>query len=304
MKRKQDEEEFSPRVPQAVRGGIRAQVRRSQKSRKPWAQQFLDYMESLNMGARLGRGRSYAMTGQVYNLDIAPGVIKAKVQGAEEKPYTCTLKCEKVSAKEKGKIVEHLRQRPMLLAQLQVRNLPPSLELIFRAAGYPLLPNDTYPWVPSCSCQDDSDNCKHVAAVMFILSEAFEHDPMLLLKFRGITDEDLFGVEEEEPVKKPSRRKATPQKVEQEIPFWGDDGSSPFDYGPQPEREVGGAPLVHRLGTIPFWRGEERFLETMEHCGERAAEQGWKTWACEAPTRVFDSSEGTPIKEGWTRTRR
>ncbi|HEU4618687.1 MAG TPA: SWIM zinc finger family protein, partial [Gammaproteobacteria bacterium] len=36
-----------------------------------------------------------------------------------------------------------------------------------------------------CSCPDDANPCKHVAAVHFVLGEAFDRDPFLLFELRG-----------------------------------------------------------------------------------------------------------------------
>ena len=56
------------------------------------------------------------------------------------------------------------------------------------------------------------------------------------------------------------------------------------DFGPAP---AGGtqAPLVRRLGAIPFWRGEQRFLEAMGQCGDRSAAAGLRIWAGDPPVR-------------------
>jgi len=42
------------------------------------------------------------------------------------------------------------------------------------------------------------------------------------------------------------------------------------------------APLIYRLGPLPFWRGQERFTDTMEHLYARAATRGWTVWTGEA----------------------
>jgi len=41
------------------------------------------------------------------------------------------------------------------------------------------------------------------------------------------------------------------------------------------------APLICRLGPLPFWRGQERFSDTLEHLYARAAARGWAVWAGE-----------------------
>jgi uncharacterized Zn finger protein len=291
---------FAERFPTAVKNGIRAQVRRTQAQRKPWARRWLAYMESLSMGARIGRGRNYAISGQIFDLQIGSGFVEAKVQGAEPRPYFCRLECDVVKGRDRKKIVDKLLEQPMLLAQLLVHNLPASAETLFRAAGYPIIPSREYPLRPRCSCPDRVSHCKHVAALLFIMGEAIEQDPMLLLKLRGIGEEELFGDPEvghpasEGPV-------ASADAAKGGRPFWtAQPLPKDFDYGPGRDKDAAAAPLARRLGPIPFWRGDERFLETLIQCGERSEEFGLQAWAGEPPPRNYDVSGGTPISPGWT----
>ena len=43
--------------------------------------------ESLQIGGRLTRGRSYARAGQVLELEVAAGSVAARVQGSRRTPY-------------------------------------------------------------------------------------------------------------------------------------------------------------------------------------------------------------------------
>jgi hypothetical protein len=39
------------------------------------------------------------------------------------------------------------------------------------------------------------------------------------------------------------------------------------------------APFIQRLGPLPFWRGQERFSDTLEHLYARAASRGMTVWS-------------------------
>ncbi len=278
---------FIARVPIPVRGGIHAQSVRPQASRKWWAKRWLAFMEELRMGARLGRGRSYALSGQVISVDVAPGICEAVVQGGSREPYRIELRFDVMPPKAKRQILAKLRARPLLVAQLLVRNLPEMVDLLFRAAGYPLVPSAANSFSSSCSCPDYANPCKHIAAVLFLLTEAFEQDPLRLLTLRGITREDLLGVapsrrHESLPAEVPQKGVVSPREA---APFWGASAELPPDFGPTPTA-IGKAPLIRRLGVIPFWRGDQRFLEAMELCGDRSGAAGWRIWAGDPPDRV------------------
>ncbi len=259
-------QKYLPRVPISIHGGIRAQMKRSNKQRKPWAQRWLDYMESLSMGARIGRGRSYSISGQVYDLVIKPGLIEAKVQGASKEPYLCRLSCEVLESRVRSDIIKKIKNRPLLLSQLSVQSLPYTVERFFKEAGYPLIPTLESCLLPSCTCPDSVCNCKHIAALMFIVSEAIENDPIILLTLRGITREDLFGKEKE---RKKKEEKASTKKRFTVKDFWSK-GSKVKDYGAEIEVQGDESPLIRRLGTIPMWCGEEHFTDVMHECVTRA----------------------------------
>ncbi len=292
---------FIARVPIPVRGGIHAQSVRPQSSRKWWAKRWLAFMEELKMGARLGRGRSYALSGQVMSVDVAPGICEAAVQGGSSEPYRCELRFDVMPPTAKRLILAKLRARPLLMAQLLVRNLPDAVDLLFRAAGYPLVPTVANSFESSCSCPDYANPCKHIAAVLFLLTEAFEQDPLKLLTLRGITREDLIGAA-------PPKRSAggKPECAPRgggaaqpgTMPFWGAPPEMAPDFGPAPSGAAR-APVIRRLGGIPFWRGEQRFMEAMEQCGERSASAGVRIWAGDPPVRdTTPRMDGGPVIRG------
>src|SRR4051812_27929025 len=79
-----DEYEYRPRRPA---DGIRAQTSRGKFGKSWWASRWIAALERLVDAARLGRGRSYARSGQVLNLDIKPGRVDSRVQGSRPSPY-------------------------------------------------------------------------------------------------------------------------------------------------------------------------------------------------------------------------
>jgi len=53
--------DFFPRsVPRKAKGGIKAQSKRGSFGESWWAKRWIAVLESFQIGARLGRGRSYA----------------------------------------------------------------------------------------------------------------------------------------------------------------------------------------------------------------------------------------------------
>ncbi len=277
---------YAPRIPLPVRGGIRAQARRGGFARQWWGRRWLELIEGLQIGARLGRGRGYALSGQVSALTTEPGRIVARVQGSAEEAYNCEIGLSLPPEKRRRELAAALRARPLLVARLLVRELPREVEEIFRAAGESLFPAGREELTMRCSCRDWANPCKHLVAVHLLLIEALDHDPLLLLALRGIGRDELLGGRQErktpaaprEPLRMPSVESAGAAGAAPAAGFWGVPSEEEPDFGPAPA-EGASAPLARRLGPLPFWRGEERFLDTIAQASARAVAAGWRAWA-------------------------
>jgi uncharacterized Zn finger protein len=71
--------------------------------------------------------------------------------------------------------------------------MPHDIDEAFAAAGVSLFPGDARELVSSCSCPDWSNPCKHVAAVYYLLAEAFDDDPFLIFAWRGRGKDTILG---------------------------------------------------------------------------------------------------------------
>src|SRR4030043_1727141 len=93
-----DYRRFKPSTQREAKGGIKAQSKRGAFGESWWARRWIAVLESFNIGARLGRGRSYARNGQVLSIEIGKGEVKAKVQGSRPKPYDIKIHIKTLSA--------------------------------------------------------------------------------------------------------------------------------------------------------------------------------------------------------------
>ncbi len=273
---------YTLRTALAVKGGIRAQNPHVGNLRVWWSRRWTEVLENFRLGARLGRGRNYAVSGQVSSLTIRPGFVEAAVQGSDKEPYTSDIRFRAVEGEAKARIIELLRRRPMMIARLLVCDLPDEVEAFFRAEGCPLFPKREHDLTSRCTCPDYANPCKHLAAVYYLLGEAITKNPLILLELRGISRADLLG-EAAEPAG--AAAAAPPAEAAAEEPwtregFYGVPREAFSDYGPA-LASVTPAPLIYRLGPLPFWRGQERFTDTLEHLYARAATRGWTVWTGE-----------------------
>jgi len=284
-----DDHYYEPSRPLEAKGGVKARTKRGTFGDSWWARRWIEVLEGFHIGARLSRGRSYARQGQVLAIDVEEGVVQAQVQGSRPRPYHVTIKVKTLSAAEWEEVARSLGSQAVLASALLAGGMPEDIEGVFKAAGVSLFPTRSHDLQTDCSCPDWSNPCKHVAAVYYLLAEEFDRAPFLIFKLRGMTREELVeriggGV---------AVTKALEPEVVEALPtvpsqFWGlpDEPStgtlaSPACPVTEPDRgatmaggpglgapevsvPVVAAALVRRLGSFPFWRGEEPFLTAVE----------------------------------------
>jgi len=288
MGRRNDFYFFKPSIPRSVRGGIKAQSRRGTFGDSWWATRWISVLESFNIGARLGRGRSYARNGQVISIDIDKGKVKSKVQGSRPKPYDISIHIKTISPSNWRKVSQALSHQAIFLAKLLAGEMPADIEKVFKGLGLSLFPERLKDLETECSCPDWSNPCKHIAAAYYLLGEEFDRDPFLMLKLRGMGREELLGSLGSINAKKgKGRRKAeaAPSPSQKEVAppveslpvdptlFW-DGGGLPEAFLGEVRVPQFPAALPKRLGSFPFWRGKERFMDAMVNIYAQASIRG------------------------------
>jgi uncharacterized Zn finger protein len=307
---------FERSIPKEVNGGIKAQSKRGTFGENWWAKRWIGVLESFNIGARLGRGRSYARRGQVLSIEIDTGRVHAKVQGSRPKPYDVKIEIKVLSAPDWKKLAGALSREMIFTAKLLAGQMPPDIESVFDRTKLSLFPRRLEDLKTDCSCPDWSNPCKHIAAVYYLLGEEFDRDPFLIFRLRGMNREEflglLAGAGQEAAPEKSRQKRAASRKTEasstetvsseppakgrkkrpragstmkdqptpageellpegrdiEELPsnaskFWNG-GVAPDDFFGEVRIPPISAALPKRLGSFPFWRGEERFLDAME----------------------------------------
>lgn len=293
---------YEPTKPIEVKGGIKAKSKRGSFAQSWWAKRWIKTLESFNMGARLGRGKSYARKGQVTSIKIEAGLVRAKVQGSNPTPYSVTIKVRTLTGSEWELLAEKIAMKPIFAAKLLAGEMPEDIDSAFRETGLSLFPETLDDLETDCSCPDWSNPCKHIAAVYYLLGEEFDRDPFLIFKLRGVDMEDFMsilgkgfvpetadrvaeaGVLKERPDDKTGAALEAeispvfpePLPIDPEV-FWGRLPESPGEgKSPSLEAHIPQAPaaLPKRLGKFPFWCGEEDLLEVLEEIYKKASPAG------------------------------
>lgn len=184
------------RIPRFA-AGIRAQEPRGSVGRSWWSKRWTSSLEGMGLGARLGRGRNYAISGQVVEMSLQGPRVLAAVVGGRPQPYAVSIDFRTPDDAAHERIVAALRSEPMLVARLLADDLPMEVEELFRREDCSLLPGGKlgpglYDVTTKCSCPDYANPCKHSSAVLMILGEEISRRPQALLELRGIMMEELY----------------------------------------------------------------------------------------------------------------
>jgi uncharacterized Zn finger protein len=186
-------DEWPPSRPRRVEGGIKARSRRGQIGESWWSGRFIAILESLGMGPRLGRGRAYARAGQVLDLRVAAGAVSARVQGSRVQPYRVSIGLTSFGEADWARLESALAARALYSANLLAGEMPLQIEEVFAGCGLSLFPSSASELELSCSCPDWAVPCKHIAATFYLLAEAFDRDPFLILAWRGRARDEFLA---------------------------------------------------------------------------------------------------------------
>ena len=212
-------------------------------------------LERFGWSARLTRGRSYARHGNVIDIDVQSGLVRAKVQGSRRQPYRVEIGLKPLSQSEWDRVFAQLRKKAIYAARLLSGEMPRDIEEIFKAADVSLFPRSGEDLIMSCTCPDWASPCKHVAAAYYVLGSEFDRDPFLLFELRGKSKEQVMaalrGHRQERPPAARTPRVSSEPLEERVGDFWeaGEDlDEITTRVTPPPVAQA----ILKRLGPVPL----------------------------------------------------
>jgi uncharacterized Zn finger protein len=156
-----------------------------------WARRWMAALDGFGWSGRLARGRSYARGGRVLDIEISPGLVRARVQGSQSVPYRIEMGVETFEEAVWDRVIGALARQAIYVAKMLAGELPAEVVELCRVAEASLFPDHPDEIRMSCSCPDWAVPCKHVAAVHYALAAELDRDPFLLFRLRGRTREEL-----------------------------------------------------------------------------------------------------------------
>ncbi len=151
-----------------------------------WGEQWLNSLTHIDYGNRLPRGARYARNGSVRSIDIKNGVITARVAGSRPTPYKETITVPQFDKAKSAQFIDRILSEPLVLADLMQRKLDPLALQIAKQCGLQVFPTSWKDLGMKCSCPDWAVPCKHLAAVIYKVSEEIDNNPFLVFQLHGL----------------------------------------------------------------------------------------------------------------------
>ena len=158
-----------------------------------WTREFVNYMGSIASAKGISAARSYVKSGKVLEVNVMPGVVEAQVQGRRKAPYQVRLYTPLPTDEQLAEAKRRLSDRALYGALLLSGEMPEAVSDIFTTSGIPLIPQNYARRQLLCSCPEPENICKHILAVLYVVTAVFDHDPFILLKMRGLEKDELLA---------------------------------------------------------------------------------------------------------------
>ena len=260
----------------------------------------------------------------MIELDFEKGSATAMVQGSRDAPYLVRMHFAMLSGTDWKRALRALGEDAELGGGLFRGEFPQRVEEPFTSQDLSLFPTGQGDLKAACSCPDQANPCKHVAAVYYALGEEIDRDPFLIFRLRGLDRTELMEALARTPAARAAlvapppgaetearsagesssdsdstQVKALPEteiRPPQDEPlpdqphlFWA--GAEPGK-GAEADEEVriprvSGA-LARRLGGFPFWRGENSCSLTMDQIYRVSSQSGLSIYLGEADPEKGD----------------
>lgn len=158
-----------------------------------WGSRWVNALAQLLNPRVLARGRTYAGSGRLLDLDIGIGVVLARAQ--EDDGAVCQLRVELQTFDDDTweRATATMAEQAIYAAQLLNGEMPMDIEAVFNAEGVSLFPASRREFHAQCSCPDYARPCQHVAAVLWVIGEQLDDDPFHLFALRGRTKEQFLA---------------------------------------------------------------------------------------------------------------
>ena len=145
----------------------------------PAAERIMKFVTTTTDSGRLARGRKYARSGHVVELDVRIGAVHGQVAGSQNQPFTASIQLPYRDKEDIEKATGMLARSANSIRRAMRGDVDPEVLDILLAPS-----SDDVRFM--CDCPDYGHVCKHVVAVADRLAARIDADPLQLFALRGL----------------------------------------------------------------------------------------------------------------------
>ena len=151
-----------------------------------WGKEWLRSLTHIDYANRIPRGARYARNGSVKEIKLQGNVILAKVSGSRPRPYSVRIVVPPFTSGQVEKLIDKLISKPGIISGLLNRELDPEILAVAQSCGLEIFPGRWDDLEMNCSCPDWAVPCKHLAAVVYMLSREIDNNPFIVFRMHGL----------------------------------------------------------------------------------------------------------------------
>lgn len=171
-------------VPIRIEHGLQLRSQRGEIAQNWWGRGLLSVMDSAAVKEELDAGKRYARKGQIESMEYSKSIVKASVQGRDDKPYAVSIAFETLPSKVWTAALTELSKCLNLCGAILGGWMPEEVQALFERHGAAVLPAD--PPHSTCNCERTERPCRHMLAVACLLADRVDTNPLLLFELRGL----------------------------------------------------------------------------------------------------------------------
>lgn len=158
-----------------------------------WGSRWIQTLRRFGRGWPRALANARGTAGGIRDLTIRPGRVEAVVPGDDGESYELQVRLRTLPDGVWRRVLRRLASKALYAARLLSGEMPRDIQRVFAQSRSSLFPRRGRDIEFRCSCDERDAPCRHVAAVQFVLAEAFDRDPFLLFELRGRSREQVLA---------------------------------------------------------------------------------------------------------------
>ena len=151
-----------------------------------WGKAWLDALRKIDYSKKLDQGMQYAENGAVSDIEIDKNIIRAKVQDEKRMtPYQISLEFSEFDEFDMDDIENIIESNHYYISKLEAKILPPTLLEELDEEMISLFPKSFHEIKMSCGCTKHAHPCKHISALIFIMTNEIDKNPFIIFSLHG-----------------------------------------------------------------------------------------------------------------------